>query len=418
MRRLAVCLLLVVIGLPLLLVCIVFLAVEERPALHRTAELRPQQIERARRILERNDPRKLKSGEIRTISISQEDLDLAVNYLANRYAGGSARVELTPGVAHVTASVRLPGDDTGAFLNIDAILLETSTLPRLDKVWIGRVRVPEWLATRLVASAIPRLTKLEDHSWALHAIQRVALRHEAVSVTYEWQDQFQGLLQAAAVPQQDLERLRAYQERLAAVTRDGKGALSLAGLTQPLLSLAAERSGTGEAAAENRSAILVLTCYVIGARLAELVPESRGWPQPASRAVTLDRRSDLAKHFVVSAALAAHAGQPLADAIGVYKEVEDSRSRSGFSFRDIAADRAGSRFGELAAGSEASARRLQAVTSEGPQESTFMPYTADLPESMPQAEFTRRFGGVGGREYERMMREIDRRVAALLSNAD
>jgi hypothetical protein len=152
--------------------------------------------------------------------------------------------------------------------------------------------------------------------------------------------------------------------------------------------------------------------------LAQLVPESRGWPQPASRAVTLDRRSDLAKHFVVSAALAAHAGQPLADAIGVYKEVEDSRSRSGFSFRDIAADRAGSRFGELAAGSEASAKRLQAVTSEGSQESTFMPYTADLPESMPEAELARRFGGVGGREYERMMREIDRRVAATLSNTD
>jgi hypothetical protein len=37
---------------------------------------------------------------------------------------------------------------------------------------------------------------------------------------------------------------------------------------------------------------------------------------------------------------------------------------------------------------------------------------------MPQAEFARRFGGVGGREYERMMQEIDRRVAALLGNAD
>ena len=61
--------------------------------------------------------------------------------------------------------------------------------------------------------------------------------------------------------------------------------------------------------------------------------------------------------------------------------------------------------------------RALSVT-EGPQESTFMPYTADLPESMPQAEFARRFGGVGGRGYERMMQEIDRRVAALLGNAD
>ena len=33
------------------------------------------------------------------------------------------------------------------------------------------------------------------------------------------------------------------------------------------------------------------------------------------------------------------------DAIGVYKEVRDSRGGSGFSFNDMAANRAGTRFG-------------------------------------------------------------------------
>jgi hypothetical protein len=42
-----------------------------------------------------------------------------------------------------------------------------------------------------------------------------------------------------------------------------------------------------------------------------------------------------------------------------------------------------------------------------------MPATADLPEFMQEAEFKRRFGGIDGAEYKKMMAEIDRRIAAL-----
>ena len=42
-----------------------------------------------------------------------------------------------------------------------------------------------------------------------------------------------------------------------------------------------------------------------------------------------------------------------------------------------------------------------------------MPRWRDLPQSLPEAEFLRRFGGVGAPEYTRLIDEIDRRVAAL-----
>ena len=51
------------------------------------------------------------------------------------------------------------------------------------------------------------------------------------------------------------------------------------------------------------------------------------------------------RHLLISAARAAEGGGPLSDAIGVYKEVSDSRGGSGFSFNDLAADRAGTRLG-------------------------------------------------------------------------
>ena len=53
----------------------------------------------------------------------------------------------------------------------------------------------------------------------------------------------------------------------------------------------------------------------------------------------------------------------LSDVIGLYKEIEDSRGGSGFSFNDIAADRAGTRFGEKAVASEDSARGIATAGS-------------------------------------------------------
>jgi hypothetical protein len=119
-----------------------------------------------------------------------------------------------------------------------------------------------------------------------------------------------------------------------------------------------------------------------------------------------------AAHFLISAALAAEAGSPLADAIGLYKEVDDSRGGSGFSFNDIGADRAGARFGELASRSPDSARKLARALASGAKESDFMPDVSDLPEFMQEGEFMRRYGGIGGAGYNRMMAAIEARVAA------
>ena len=117
--------------------------------------------------------------------------------------------------------------------------------------------------------------------------------------------------------------------------------------------------------------------------------------------VTLAGRSDFPQHFTISAVLAATAGSPLSDAVGLYKEVDDSRGGSGFSFNDIAADRAGTRFGELATATESGAARLYKFKARGLQETDLFPEVKDLPEFMPEPEFKRRYGGIGQPAYAR-----------------
>lgn len=415
MRYLGYTLLFCLIAFALAIVGALYLVVENQPLVSRAAEFTPAHIERAKRIVEKNDPRTMKPGVLRTISLSQEELDLALNYLAGRYANGSSRVVLQPGTAAISASVELPRNPLGRFLNVTALVHETAALPGFDYLQIGRLPVPAWLADWLLEHALRRLNARDDYRIASDAIRKVSVADGRLTVTYDWQADLPDRIKAVIVPREDQERLKAYQDRLAELVRQSAGAsaVSLAELMAPLFKLAAQRSATGDPVAENRAVIVVLTFYVNGHGLAAIVPSAKDWPRPPPRKIQLTGREDFPQHFTISAAIAANAGAPLSDAIGVYKEVEDSRGGSGFSFNDIAADRAGTRFGELAAGTRQSALKLQRQVSAGVRESDMMPAVKDLPEFMPEAEFKRRFGGIDAPGYKRMMDDIERRIAAL-----
>jgi hypothetical protein len=218
---------------------------------------------------------------------------------------------------------------------------------------------------------------------------------------------------AASLTPADLARLRAYQERLVIVATLLPGRATVPGLVGPMLTYAGQRSVNGDAVAENRAALIAVAFYANGWPLQALTPEARNWPRAPHRDLQLRTRGDLAQHFLMSAWISASAGAALADAAGLYKEMHDLGGASGFSFSDLAADRAGTRLGQVATASDESARRLQARVRAGLTEDDLMPGLDGLPDNLPQAEFARRFGGVGAPAYNALVADINQRVAAL-----
>ena len=417
-------------------VALLYFAIDGTPVVSTAASLTPAHIERAKRLLDRNDPRTQRPGVLRTITVSEEDLDLAVNYLANRFGKGSSRIELSEGKAHVQASVLLPSFPlmpSGIYINIDAALGETAVLPQFDHLKVGQLRVPAFIANRILRASIAKLQRSASYGAATDTIKNVSSRNGMLSVVYEWSDAVPDQLAAALVPVADQLRLQAYQARLVELTVQGdqppgwqsrplaqtersaqthpKRGLRLSTLVNGLFQLSAERGG--DAVAENRAAITVLAFYVNGKGLGAIIPAARQWPVPTLQGVTLAGRRDFSQHFTISAALAATAGSPLADAVGLYKEVDDARGGSGFSFNDIAADRAGTRFGELATGADAGIRRMQRLLASGVHDADLLPEVKDLPEFMQEVEFNRRYGGIGAPAYRKMIKDIEQRVAGL-----
>ena len=171
---------------------------------------------------------------------------------------------------------------------------------------------------------------------------------------------------------------------------------------------ARQRSADSAAAVlENRAALTAL------ALLVNTLPQAPRRAAPGTDAgynVTLLGRQDTPLHFLISAALSAEGGAALADAVGLYKELSDSKGGSGFSFNDLAADRAGTRLGRLAVRDPLA---FQARLAAGVQEDDLMPMVADLPEALTQPEFLRRYGGVGGLAYQQMLQDIEARLDRL-----
>ncbi|MBM3777993.1 MAG: hypothetical protein FJW23_07090 [Acidimicrobiia bacterium] len=392
-------------------VTVAFLAVSSDPLVAGGADISPATIERAVALLEEHDPRGAPDGQLRTVVLTQGDVNALASYAAGRFRG-AAEVTLLDREAFVRATVPVPDMLIGSYLNVSAVLGETLGLPRISSLTVGSVPVPRWIANYALERAVQRFGFGDQQQAAEDALSSLSFAEGLVRVEYEWSGDLPDRLRQVAVSDEEIERLREYHERVvrSAEELDPRQA-SFARLVEDVMRHAQERSAGGPADAENRAAIVAVTLYTLGRGPSALIPEAKTWSRALPRRLVLRGRDDLPKHFSLSAALAATAGTPLSDAIGLYKELEDARGGSGFSFSDIVADRAGTVFGEAATRSPGSAGELQTRIGTGLAEDDFMPDVGGLADNMPQEEFVRRFGGVGAPAYNSVVADIEQRVA-------
>lgn len=407
---LTVCLFIFVI----LLGAILIVVFDDQPRISRPVNLVPEHVERAKRIINVHRYR-VHPGMTAVAKVQSEDADLAANYLANRFVKGSAQVVLADRSAHVLLSIPVPHNPLGGYLNVEATLIETEGIPKPQSVHVGKFVLPDFITDIFMPQLIRWLRQTPRYRLGLDALKKVSISHSELKIVYHWKGGFTKEMRASLISEQEREELFIYHSLLTEIShrRSGATTVSLAEVLLPLFRLASERSEEGNALAENRAAILVVTFYTLGKSLKSITSEAATWPRPVRKIVTVSGRNDFAKHFMVSATIAAYADTALSDVVGLYKEIEDSRTGSGFSFNDIAADRAGTSFGEKAVISIDLAQQLQQRVASGIKDSDLMPLWRDLPEYMPEAEFKRRFGGIDAPAYKQMMQEIDQRVSNL-----
>lgn len=383
------------------------LVLDRAPLVDRSEAISPIAIAQAKQLFHANDPRRLNKGEEHTVAIPAALIDEGLNHLASRFLHGRAALVLADDAGEIRVTLHppvLPG-----YLNLRASIREADDELRIADAAIGKLPVPSSLVEAALRTAIAAAGYGDEWKLARQSVRHLDFQtaSQSVVVAYVWEPEILTRARAIALAPEDIARLEQAQSALAGLLdhRAPGTKLALPTVLKPLL------AGAGADQRERRrAALLVLATYLAEKDLTVLVPQAGQWPRPRTLELTLRGRYDSAQHFVISAALAAWAGEPVADAIGLYKELDDSRHGSGFSFADLAADRAGTRFGELVGkGSE----RLDEALSKPFADDEIIPPLLGLPEYLYEGEFRRRFGAPGSQPYRAMTAEIERRLAAL-----
>lgn len=410
MRWLLVLFLLLVLASPLL---ILSASLESSPRTAARATLSVADVENAKQLLRDNDPRRLREGERRQLRLSERELNLVLSYVLPESA--AARAVLTDGLMTVATSLELPRTPFGSYLNSEVILAQdggASIEPVAAS--LGPFQLPAWLAGSL-GTLFARVlhTTVPEYASAMDSLQSLRIEDGGLLLEYQWREELLAQVRARgrdlALPEALRTSARIYYEALASQARN----TSLARPLQTLFEMADARSLAGrDPALENRAALLSLGLAVTGRDPTFLYDDGS---TPAVRiqgmASTLRGRQDLAKHFVISATLALSGGSRLADAIGVFKELSDSRGGSGFSFPDLLADRSGVVLAERSTGADA--RRIQQVLAEAASEDVFMPPIDALPEGLQDLEFRSRYEDLDTQAYGRVKDEVERRIREL-----
>lgn len=220
-----------------------------------------------------------------------------------------------------------------------------------------------------------------------------------------------------------LEVVRAAKLRQAAIGASGSGAPGLEG--DQLLEFYVRQAALAakQVRAENGPRAMVLALGVAlddtntlrKAPLAgTVVAHIEGEQERALRLAALGQptmhgRRDLAKHFFTSSFMVSLAGSGPARAVGLLKEMHDSQGGSGFSFADMAANRAGIVFG----GAVLTGRVSLDDVAERFAVADYLPPIEDLQEQLGGAEFAEQFGGLGDDRLTAELRRIEDRILAL-----
>lgn len=407
----------------------VFGVMDKRPAVGKPLELSFDQIKRMEHLVRLYKPHSMSVRHSRRVRISEQDLNLIAAYGVGQVVDQIAifpRISLSGSFININAAVKIPRTPLGEYINTTCVLEIENGRLRVYSISVGFLTLPGTLVSGVLsylgqAGLAPDDYKLVLQS--LNSLHSVAIHKQRLSFTYDWNPNALSRLhesqKSILIAPEHQDRLIVYSNALAKICRilkaHGVKKISVVRVIRPLFKLALEQSEVSNAPVEeNRALLQAVSLFCLGQKPARFVTEDRAAKViPHDRiSLTLWGRDDLVKHFFVSAGIVVSVGSRLSNFAGLSKEVDDSTGGSGFSFADLAADRAGVRLAEFAIDSAQKASAIQKKMAVAKTEEQFMPRIDNLPEGIMELQFKKRYSDFDSKAYTLVGDEIMRRINA------
>ena len=395
-----------------------YLAVQKAPLVDNTA---PQQLDGAdsvNKLLNQLQQAFSQRQESHQLELTETQVESLVGVLQRALPDFKGRVNISPlgGTVSVTYAI----SRSGYFVNVSALVLPGDSL-RIEQVQIGDITLSGNLLLRFLEYTVNSYTESQIATIALSRVERVSMNNGELTLDVGPLDPLLTELNVVSLnlaPEQEteLEKLSAYYLRYIS-GRDialSPKAISLMEYLREGMARAREQSETPEQAVlHNKAVIIALAAYVGHHRVGQLVGDIQPNPVKAlkpKRGAVLHKRNDLARHFIISAALDLLSKQGISLAIGEFKELMDrAQGGSGYSFVDLAADMSGTRFAQVAT-SLSTAKEVQNALARIQSELEIIVPIDGLPEGLSKQAFVEQYGQVDSEAYLREVSDIERRI--------
>ena len=351
----------------------------------------------------------------------EEDLNGQFTLLNRAISLIKGKVEIKEKSVDITVSTRIPYSPLGDYLNFSCLVLPSKDGLLLDEMKMGAIPLPESIVVYMARILADLVSGQELGTITLNAIHKVSIKDKTLNLhispipdlkerLVKIRDRFKATRDLFPMFG-DPKLVRHYYQKLIELDKahSSPEAKSLSLFLEGVFKEADRRGGA--ATEENRAAILAMAIYFgsyrVGSFVGNVMTEEMKAHKKINTNATLKKRNDLTKHFIISAALKILSEKEMTHAIGEFKELIDaSGGGSGFSFVDLAADRAGVKFSEIGL-NDKRARQLQVLMKSNLKEELFFPDISELPENISQKEFEQYYVDVESERYRKLVTEID-----------
>ena len=355
------------------------------------------------------------------VTLTETQVESLVGVLQRALPDFKGVVNISPigGTINLTYAIQ----DTGYFVNASALVLPGNSL-RIEQVKIGDLTIPGRYLLRFLERTVNSYTDSEIATIALSRVERVTMKSGELTLDVGRLDALLTELNVVASnmsvdEESELQRLSAYYLRYLSGREIALSTepVSLIEYLREGMARAREQSETPQdAVLHNKAVILALAVYVghhrVGTLVGDIQPNADKALKPRRGAV-LHNRNDLARHFIISAALELLSEEGMSLAIGEFKELMDrGNGGSGYSFVDLAADMSGNEFAQVAT-EISTAVGVQNAMARIQSELEIIPAIEGLPEGLSKQAFIEQYERVDSIAYLKEVEEIKHRINLL-----
>ncbi|WP_411993275.1 hypothetical protein [Agarivorans sp. DSG3-1] len=425
MKKLLVSLFALVLILSLAIASVVVLSVSKQASISAPRSVSPQQVADAKQWLQSNVVQFSKAQQAIDIQLSQQQMQGLLALASKAFSGLNAEAHFAPEYLQLQASVALPKGIYHGYINSHITLLSSAEGLRFGDWQIGGLRLPGSIAKTLLIRGLEALFPELQFEELLAGLSQVDIDAQQVSVkvkpvadlgvrvasVYKNVSQWQN-------PSVSKLPVDVYYQKLLTLSQQygQQQTISLYDYLYPLSFDVAMRGEQGELLTEQQALVWAMAMFFSQGPFQQVMAqrfEQQISLQAAPTNVTLAGRRDLLLHFVYSAGLSMAGEQGFSASIGEFKELFDSlEGGSGFSFADLAADKAGIVFAETAK-QKSKAKQFLTVMRNARSEEAFFPRIDDLTEGISEPDFAHIYGSTDSELYQQKVFFIDQRIANL-----